>query len=98
MNPTLVEGVGQALHQLVDASTAHADNAGHVDHDEGCPEDGCTPVSHHCGCCASVHAIRTPMPTWPQPSLRAVWMGWHLAESREGPHGVALQLERPPRG
>ena len=89
-SPGLVELAEDAAHLRLAGHTEHGDDA-----DEECSEHGCTPASHHCGCCASIamaaptdgaivrHADRTPQT-------------WAAEVPPAGPSGVRDPLERPP--
>jgi len=89
MSPGLVELVDDAGHVLLE---------GHTDCEEDgdeCCGTGCTPTSHHCGCCISIAMAPASVscdvdgPNYAQ-SLRAP-----LPEE-DGPSGVRSELERPP--
>lgn len=47
--PGVSEFIEDAVHVAIDS---HASD--HVEGEEPCPEHGCAPTSHHCGCCTSM--------------------------------------------
>lgn len=89
MSPGLVELMDDVAHYLVEGQTDHAEG------EEACPEHGCTPFSHHCGCCTSVAMAA--------PSTVVCVRGSSLRlrqvlppMDRVGPTGVRALIERPP--
>lgn len=89
MNSGVVEAVQDALHLVLEGSTDHADG------EEPCPEHGCTPTSHHCGCCTALVVV----PAWftvRVASAPALVRRWPAAVIADGPQGVQRRLARPP--
>ncbi len=89
MSPGFVELIEDAAHLVVVGQSEHAD-PGH-----GCPEHGCTPASHHCGCCASLPMV-PPSMTADLGAPAELGTPWLQDSERGGPQGFRTQLERPP--
>jgi hypothetical protein len=96
--PGLAEGLHDGLHQLAEAGL-HGEQADHAAPaaDEDCPEHGCTPLAHHCSCCASMLAMQTAQVG--QPAWRALARLQTCTAHANGRRadGVAVELQRPPR-
>jgi hypothetical protein len=87
--PGVVELVEDGAHWVLD---------GHTDHAEGetpCPEHGCTPTSHQCGCCVGLQlahvGARVVVPRAP-----AGESSWIPSTSGAPRPGVTRGLFRPP--
>ena len=89
MSPGLVELVDDATHYVLEGRTDHAEG------EDACPEHGCAPSSHHCGCCTSIAMVATSAAVHVRgPLLR---LGLPVAEATAaGPAGVRTLIERPP--
>jgi len=90
MSPGLVELAEDSVNIALD---------GHSDHEEGedaCPEHGCTPLSHHCGCCTSI-AVTVAPDVDRVPVSIPVHGTWVSDAHRPGPKGTRARLLRPPR-
>ena len=87
--PGVVEIVEDGAHLLLEGHTDH------VDAQAPCPEHGCTPTSHHCGCCKTQQVadvgVAVAVPESPTDVQR-----WASEEAGPAPSGVARRLRRPP--
>lgn len=91
MSPGLVELAEDGVHLALDGQTDHAEG------EDACPEHGCAPTSHRCGCCVAIalgSAVET-LPHVPRPTLS--WGQFSPCPASTGPLGFVAQLERPPR-
>jgi len=89
MSPGLVELVDDAAHYVLEGRTDHAEGA------DACPEHGCAPSSHHCGCCTSIAMAATSAAVHVRGPL--LGLGLPVAEpTAVGPSGVRTLIERPP--
>ena len=90
LSPGLVELLDDAAHLALEGHTDH------VDGEDACPEHGCTPGSHHCGCCTSIAVAGAPSAA-AVPFSRAIQRRWSIDLVRRGPEGATSRLRRPPR-
>lgn len=89
MSPGLVELVDDATHYVLEGRTDHAEG------EDACPEHGCAPSSHHCGCCTSIAMAATSAAVRVRGPL--LGLGLPVAETTAtGPSGVRTPIERPP--
>lgn len=89
MSPGLVELVDDATHYVLEGRTNHAEG------EDACPEHGCAPSSHHCGCCTSIAMAATSAAVRVRGPL--LGLGAPVAETTAvGPSGVRTLIERPP--
>lgn len=89
MSPGLVELVDDAAHYVLEGRTDHAEGA------DACPEHGCAPSSHHCGCCTSIAMAATSAVV----QVRGPRLARQLTVAETtatGPSGVRTLIERPP--
>lgn len=89
MSPGLVELMDDAAHLVIEGQTDHAEG------EDACPEHGCTPSSHHCGCCTSVAMAAPSAVLWVRGASLALRQDLPGMD-RVGPTGVRVLIERPP--
>lgn len=98
--PGAEEIVESAAHLLHDGhlphSEAHADVAATEDCDRDCEEHGCTPLAHHCKCCAVASALAPRAPS-PERFLRGLGPEKYRSTSERGPPNAGIKpFLRPP--
>ena len=89
--PEAHEAVELVTHYL---STGHIAHATAGEHDLPGSEHTCSPLAHHCGCCASQYVVPATEATWTSP---AVAVELRVPPSTASPRdGIRDELLRPP--
>lgn len=93
----LVESAAHLLHDgHLPHSEAHDEVAATEDCDSDCKEHGCTPLAHHCKCCASASAV-PPRNMSPDRPVRAARTEKYASISERGPPNAGVKpFLRPP--
>ena len=88
-NPGVVELMQDGVHLLLGGHDDHGDDV------PACPEHGCTPTSHRCGCCTAQQIIASSIAT-DVPGTSPMTYRWATPAQAVGPRGVGSPLLRPP--
>lgn len=103
----LVFGLSPGSDEIVE-TVAHLLHDGHLPHSEahdraaatedcgGSDEHGCTPLAHHCHCCASLAAVPPAVPDIEVGALRVVREKVRSLQERGPPNAGVKPLLNPP--